>query len=188
MTAGERFIVFDVETPNCANDRISAVGVAVVQEGEIVQSFHTLVNPETRFDPFNISLTGITPQAAAQAPTFPQLWPMIEPIFSHGILAAHNAPFDMSVLAKCLRAYDLEWKEKTDYLCTCRMARKTLPALENHRLDTLCRYFTIPLEHHRAGSDSLACARILLELQALGADPAVFCRTYDLSRICTLRP
>ena len=182
MTAVERFVAFDVETPNRANDRMSAIGIAVVEDGEIVQSFHTLVNPETWFDPFNVYLTGITPQTASQAPTFPLVWSMIEGFFSRGVLAAHNAPFDMGVLAKCLKAYELEWKSAVDYLCTCRMARKTLPLLDNHRVDTLCRYFDIPLDHHRAESDSLACAKLLLELTAMGADPAAFCRSYDLLR------
>lgn len=186
MTDPERFVVFDVETPNRANDRMSAIGVAVVEEGKIVQSFHTLIDPETWFDPFNIYLTGITPQAAAQAPTFPQVWSMIEGIFSRGVLAAHNAPFDMGVLARCLKAYGLGWKSSAEYLCTYRMARKMLPSLENHRLDTLCRHFSIPLEHHRAESDSLACAKLLLELRAMGADPAAFRRRYDLFRFCTL--
>ena len=33
----ERFIAFDVETPNCANDRISAIGITVVDHGEIAE-------------------------------------------------------------------------------------------------------------------------------------------------------
>ena len=71
----KRFVVFDVETPNSANDRMSAIGVTVVEGGAIVEEFASLVNPETHFDPFNIRLTGITPEAAAQAPAFPALWP-----------------------------------------------------------------------------------------------------------------
>ena len=31
-----RYIAFDVETPNCANDRMSAIGVTVVERGEIL--------------------------------------------------------------------------------------------------------------------------------------------------------
>ena len=34
-----RYIAFDVETPNRYNDRISAIGIAVVEDGEIVHSF-----------------------------------------------------------------------------------------------------------------------------------------------------
>lgn len=128
----ERYIAFDVETPNASNARMNAIGIAVVENGRIVDEFSTLVNPESHFDTFNIQLTGITPGMAAEAPTFQELWPTIEPILSSGLLVAHNAPFDMSVLSKCLRAYRIVWKRCVDYACTCRMGRRCYPQLPNH--------------------------------------------------------
>ena len=65
----ERYIAFDVETPNYANDRMSAIGITVVENDTIVDEFATLVNPESHFDYFNIQLTGITPEMAAEAAT-----------------------------------------------------------------------------------------------------------------------
>ena len=108
----ERYVVFDVETPNSANDRISAIGVTVIEDGCIVQELSTLVDPETHFDPFNISLTGITPAMVAGQPSFPILWQLLEPIFNRGILAAHNAPFDLRVLSCCLHTYGIHWRRK----------------------------------------------------------------------------
>ena len=93
-----RFIAFDVETPNNANNRMSAIGITVVEHGRIVEEFSTLVNPECHFDTFNVHLTGITPEMAADAPTFAQLWPVIGPMLDGGVLLAHRAPFDMGVL------------------------------------------------------------------------------------------
>lgn len=183
----ERYVAFDVETPNCRNDRMSALGVAVVEAGEIVQQFDTVINPECVFDPFNIALTGITPAMTMQAPTFPQVWCAVEHIFSRGILVAHNAPFDMSVLSRCLRDYGIEWRDQTEYLCTCRTGRSLLPDLKNHKLDTLCGRFGIELDHHRAGSDASACAGLLLEYERMGADLRRFQRTYDLVHGCTLK-
>ena len=52
-----RFIVFDVETPNRYNNRMSAIGVTVVEDGAITDSFFSFVDPETRFDYFNTQLT-----------------------------------------------------------------------------------------------------------------------------------
>ena len=37
-----RFIVFDVETPNRKNNRISAIGITVVEEGKIIKEFEKL--------------------------------------------------------------------------------------------------------------------------------------------------
>lgn len=182
----QRYIAFDVETPNFANDRMSAIGVSVVEGGAIVQEFYTLVDPEARFDRFNMALTGITPEDVAGAPTFPELWRELEPLMSGGLLAAHNAPFDLSVLSKCLRGYGISWRPQVPYVCTCQMGRRLLPGLPDHRLDTLCRYLDVPLDHHRAGSDSRACGELLLHYLRSGADPAPFLRTYDLFHARTL--
>ena len=182
----ERWIVFDVETPNSANDRMSAIGICCVAHGQIVQEYSCLVNPEARFDSFNIALTGITPALAANAPSFPQLWQTIGPLMGSGTLIAHNAPFDMSVLAKCLRDYQIPWRPFVPYACTCRMARKVQPQLENHRLNTLCEYWHIPLTHHDAASDARACAKLLLEFQKRGIHMEDFLRIYDMNLIRTL--
>ena len=158
----ERYIAFDVETPNYANNRMSAIGVSVIEDGAIVDEFYSLVNPETHFDWFNIDLTGITPESVADAPTFPELWRELEPMMSGGLLIAHNAPFDMSVLAKCLLDYGVLWRPTAHYACTCQMGRRLLPELPNHKLNTICDYLGVELDHHHAGSDSRACAEILL--------------------------
>lgn len=164
-----RFVVFDVETPNRFNDRMSAIGITVVEDGVITDEFYSLVDPETSFDYFNTMLTGISEESVQGSPTFPELWKTIEPIMSSGMLVAHNAIFDMGVLKKCLRYYEIEWKPYTRYLCTVLVGRRFLPGMK-HNLDVLCRYYGIPLDHHHAGSDSRACAEILLHYISDGAD------------------
>lgn len=182
----ERYIAFDVETPNHRNDRMSAIGIAVVEDGAIVDEFSTLVDPETEFDRFNVLLTGITPEAAAGAPSFPVLWPRLEEYLAGGLLIAHNAPFDMSVLAKCLNAYDIPWRGTVDYACTVRMGRASFPWFPDHKLDTMCRELGIPLDHHRAGSDSRACAELMLRYLRRDVDVESFRRTYDMEHMRTL--
>lgn len=185
----DRYIAFDVETPNAANDRMSAIGITVVDAGHIADEFYSLVDPETHFDRFNIALTGISPRAVAGQPTFPELWERIRPMMDSGLLVAHNAPFDLSVLSKCLRGYGITWHPTVPYACTCQMSRKLLPQLCNHRLNTLCDYLDLGLDHHHAGSDSRACGEILLHHLCSGASITPFLRTYDLleTRTCTPR-
>ena len=175
----DRYIAFDVETPNFANNRMSALGIAAVENGEIADEFYSLVNPETHFDRFNIELTGITPEMAERAPAFPELWEKIEPLMSSGLLIAHNAPFDMGVLAKCLRAYCIDWRDTALYACTCRMSRRYIDA-PNHKLNTLCACLGLGLDHHNAGSDSRACGELLLHMLRAGADIRPFVREYNL--------
>ena len=70
----QRYIAFDVETPNHANDRMSAIGVAVVEDGGVAETYDLLIDPQVPFDPFNVALTGITPVLVAGKPTFPEVW------------------------------------------------------------------------------------------------------------------
>lgn len=170
----QRYIVFDVETPNYNNNRMSAIGVEIVDGGKIAEEFYTLIDPETFFSPFNISLTGISPSTVRNAPTFPEVWKKLEPIFSSGLLVAHNASFDVRVLAHCLTDYHIDWKDTAYYACTVCMGRKAYPELPNHKLDTMCRHLDIPLYHHQAQSDSRACALLLLDYMAAGFDPYKF--------------
>ena len=176
-----RYVVFDTETPNCRNDRMSQIGLCVVEDGEISRARGFLVNPECDFDAFNVMLTGITPELVYGERSFPELWrDELEELFSEGVLVAHNAPFDLAVLAKCLAAYGLSWRRSVRYIDTVRLARQTFPELPNHRLDTLAWALGLELEHHDATSDAVACAGILLRCERRGAALSDFVRSYDL--------
>lgn len=175
-----RYIVFDVETPNYQNNRMSSIGVAVIENQQIVHKFSSLINPEQMFDAFNIQLTGISPAMVKNAPTFQELWSELAPLFASGILIAHNAAFDMKVLSQCLNHYHLDFPQYALYACTVKMGKKVFPQLENHRLNTLCDHLHISLEHHKADSDSLACGNLLLCYMQQGLDIKSNIRTYDL--------
>ncbi len=183
----DRYICFDVETPNLRNDRMSAIGVCVVENGIIVDERYSLVNPEESFDSFNIQLTGITPAMAVKAPTFKELWPSLGPLLNSGLLVAHNAQFDMSVLSKCLHAYNIPSRDSTEYVCTCRMGKRILPWMPNHKLDTVCRELFIDLDHHNAASDAHACAEILLYCIKKGARIEDFRRRYSFKDTRTVK-
>lgn len=172
-----RYIAFDVETPNRYNNRMSAIGISVIEDGSITESFFSYVNPETHFDYFNTQLTGIDAKTVQDAPSFPELWQEIEPIMSSGILVAHSAVFDLGVLKKCLQDYGITWKKYVKYCCTARMGRQLLPNMR-HRLNDMCDYYGIELNHHQADSDSHACAEILLHYFRDGANERDYIRTY----------
>ncbi len=175
----KRYIAFDVETPNRSNSRMSAIGISVVEDGRIVNDYFSLVDPEQPFDWFNTVLTGINEEAVFDAPAFPEVWEQIEPIMSSGILVAHNAGFDIGVLRKCLESYEIGWKPYARGICTVVMGRKLLPGI-SHKLDDMCGYYGIPLNHHQADSDSRACAEILIRYMDRGADPDQYIRTYSM--------
>ena len=176
-----RFTVFDVETPNRMSNRMSAIGITVIEDGKITDEFYSLVNPETHFDYFNTQLTGISEETVRDAPTFPEIWTQIKSLMSNGLLEAHNAVFDMNVLKRCLHDYEIEWKPYARYICTVQMGRRLLPGM-SHKLNVLCDYYGICLDHHKADSDSRACAEILLRYLADGADVRKFIRTCSFNK------
>ncbi|MBR6966128.1 MAG: ATP-dependent RecD-like DNA helicase [Clostridia bacterium] len=180
MPGNQRYICFDVETPNAANERMSAIGISVIEKDSVTQEFFSYVNPEQPFDYFNIQLTGIDAAKVAEAPTFAELWPEIEPILSGGILVAHNAPFDLSVLQKCLQAYGIQWKSLVRYLCTVRIGRAELPGV-SHKLNDMCAMYEISLDHHQADSDSRACAEILLRYMRDHVKLGRYIRSFGMS-------
>lgn len=177
--ANTRFIVFDVETPNRYNNRMSAIGISVIENRKIVYSYFSYVNPETFFDNFNTRLTGIDERTVASAPSFPELWKTIEPLFSSGILVAHNALFDLTVLKKCLTDYRIAWKSSAAYCCTVQIGRRLLPGMQ-YKLNILCDHYGIPLNHHQADSDSRAAAEILLRYMATGARIEDYVKQYRM--------
>ncbi len=174
-----RYIAFDVETPNRFNIRMSAIGITIIEDGIITRKLYSLINPETSFDYFNTQLTGISEEMVQDKPTFPQICDKIEPLMNDSILVAHNAPFDMSVFKCCLQDYGIIWMIHAPYLCTVQIGRRVLPKM-SHKLNALCDYYGIELDHHHAGSDSLACAEILLRYIEDGADINQFIKTYSL--------
>ena len=175
-----RYVVFDVETPNMKNDRMSAIGVTIIENNKITEEYFSLVNPEETFDDFNVELTGINAELVKDAPTFPEIWKTLQPIFENSTLVAHNAYFDLSVLKKCLDDYNIEWKEEVPYICTVQIGRKVLPGM-SHKLNDMSAYFGIKLNHHQADSDSRACAEILLRYMKNGIDVTSHQKTYTLS-------
>ena len=174
-----RYIVIDVETPNRENTRISAIGITVIENGAITDHFFSYVDPEQQFDPFNVELTGIDEYTVSGAPTFPRLWEQIRPLIESGTIVAHNAQFDLGVLKACLRDYGIDWKPKAQAICTVLIGRKILPDI-SHKLNNMCAYYGICLNHHQADSDSQACAEILLRYMKDGTPVDQYIKDYEM--------
>lgn len=176
--------VIDVETPNHCNDRISSIAFTRMRGSEILWTKSTLVNPETSFDSFNTELTGISEKDVLQAPTFAQVWDDWGRDLQSGILVAHNAPFDLSVLFKCCNAYKI-FPAEVQYIDTLRISRDMLPQLRHHRLNDVCSEFGIALNHHQADSDCRACAEILQKFINQGVQVNNYTRIFEWKDILT---
>jgi DNA polymerase-3 subunit epsilon len=109
----------------------------------------------------------------AKKPTFGDLWPDLRKLLAGvDFIAAHNASFDRNVLHACC---DLHGKKPVmyDFLCTMKLARRLWNVYPT-KLSDVCRHFGIPLRHHDAASDALACAKIVLESGPSGLPASAF--------------
>lgn len=157
------FISMDFETANRYRSSACSIALVVVRNNEIVDSFYSLINPQEKFEYRNIQVHGITPEDVKDAPTFDQVWQHIAPEFdpSH-LVAAHNAPFDNSVLKATLGKNDLIIPHY-QVIDTVKTSKLFYPEFPNHKLNTVSELLNIDLkQHHNALYDSVACAKILL--------------------------
>lgn len=157
----ESFTAFDFETANSQSHSACQLGVAVVEDGQLVLEKSWLIRPPVKFFTFTY-LHGITYAMVKEQPTFAELWPEISPLFIGQIIAAHNADFDIGVLTATLTHYGLLVPEFY-VIDSLAVARSAWPELKNHRLSTVAARLTIALNHHDAASDARACAEIILK-------------------------
>jgi DNA polymerase-3 subunit epsilon len=156
----DTFVAIDFETADHQPDSACAVALVRVENGEIIYQHAFLIRPPRQEFVFSY-LHGITWKMVEKMPAFGDLWPDLEPALDGAaFLAAHNAPFDRSVLQACCAAAGLK-PPSLPFRCTVQLARKKW-RLYPTKLSDVCRYLDIPLNHHDALSDATACAKIIL--------------------------
>jgi DNA polymerase III subunit epsilon len=154
------FVVLDLETTggSPANDRITEVGAVKIRGGEVLGTFHTLVNPEVSIPPLISALTGITDGMVAEAEPIEVVLPCLLEFLGGAVLVAHNASFDRRFVQANLERHGYQ-RIANRVVCTARLARKLLPRDEvpNVRLATLAGYL---------GATVAPCHRALTDAQA----------------------
>ena len=159
------FVVLDLETTggSPASDRITEVGALKVRGGELLGTFHALVNPRMPIPTMITALTGISDAMVADAEPIEVVLPCLLEFFGEAVLVMHNAPFDLRFLQAALRAHDYP-RLQSKAVCTARLARVLLPRDEvpNVKLATLARYLRAATQPcHRAFADAKATVDVL---------------------------
>ena len=154
------YVALDVETANSFRGSICSIGLVKFKDGNIVDTFYTLINPEEEFDDFNIFIHGITPEDVVDSPTFPEVRKSIVDFIGSDIVVAHFAQFDMGALKDVYLKYELDF-DNIEYICSYRLAKVALPGQLNYKLKRLAKNLNIELDHHNALSDARASGLIL---------------------------
>lgn len=156
------FVAIDFETASSDLSSACAIGIAAVENLELVDSFYSLIKPPRNYyDYINTSIHGITPEMTADAPTFTELWPQINRFFDKHIpVVAHNARFDISVL----RLSTDENIPNFSYIDSINIASLFC---EGHKDLISCAksmgVYSDNLKHHNAHCDAILCAKIAVK-------------------------
>ncbi len=165
--ADAHFIVVDVETTGISGsaNRVTEIGILVVRDGEVRQTFRSLVNPRQFIPSFIESLTGITNAMVMNAPEEADVFQQVHKIMSlpNAVFVAHNATFDWSFVSNALLRSGLDVPD-LPILCTCKLANRLLPKKQKKNLGAVAQHFNVRIEgRHRAFGDAEATATVLLE-------------------------
>ncbi len=160
------FAAIDFETANGSRSSVCSVGVVIVRDGEVVDTFYSLIHPVPNYySPFTTAIHGLTRADTDDAPDFPEVWAQIHPMIKGLPLVAHNKPFDESCLRAVFNAYGLEYPDSYHFFCTLRASRFKLRSLPNHQLHTVAAACGYDLDnHHHALADAEACAAIAIKI------------------------
>lgn len=158
----DSFVAFDVETANAQPYSICSISAVKVDHGQITDSITSLIKPpETKFT--NTRINGITWDMVRTAPTFKEYYESTFHDFIKGyVLVAHNDQFDMGCLLHAALVEGISLDRPLLFADSLQSARFTYRDLPNHKLNTICDYLNIELDHHDSLSDAKACAQVML--------------------------
>ncbi len=156
------FAAIDFKTANNERSSVCSVGIVIVRNGEIINSFYSLIQPKPNYYSYWCTkVHGITHDDTESAPSFPDVWKQIEPLIEGLPLVAHNKAFDESCLKAVFRCYRMDYPDY-EFHCTYQAARQAFPkSLRNYQLHTVAARCGYQLRnHHHALADAEACAWI----------------------------
>ena len=158
----QEYVVVDIETTGSwgNGDRITEIGAVKIRNHEVVDEWHSLINPQRLIPQRITQLTGITNAMVRDAPVFAEIADSFMAFMADAIFAAHSVNFDYGFISS--EYARLERRFRFPKLCTCAGMRRSYPGHRSYSLGNLCAIYQISLdEHHRALCDARAAAKLL---------------------------
>ncbi len=157
LSAGfpSEMVLLDCETTGgrASYHRITEVGLLVIENGQIIEQWQTLINPERQVPAGITRLTGITNAMVKSAPTFSEVADDLLEKLKGRVLVAHHARFDYGFLKREFERAGIKYNDKP--LCSVKFSRLLYPQFNRHGLDHIIRRFKLSIENrHRAMDDA----------------------------------
>lgn len=150
-------VFVDVETDGMNYTRGHVIEVAAirVENGQIVDEFKSLINPDSELPYFITKLTGISASDLVGAPHFSQIADTLYDVMEGALFVAHNVKFDYSFLKSEFRRVGMDFSPRL--FCTVRLSRALYPDQTSHKLASLIEHHGLRFtDRHRAYDDAHA--------------------------------
>lgn len=163
------FVAIDLEAAANSFDSVCSIGAIRVENGQLVDQFYTLINPQLHPDAWSdkaIKIHGIRPVDVATAPLFPTLYWPLRKFIGDLPLVAHSMHNDIAMLhAMCIK-HRLP-KFSNQLFCSLQLAEHVINT-DRYAVCALVEQL-LPQQtfnYHNALADAEACALLTLRLLA----------------------
>lgn len=160
--------VIDFETTGVSpgqGARATEVAIVLLEGGQVVDRFQSLMKTGVWIPSFITQLTGITNAMVNAAPDAAQVMQDAARFVGDAPMVAHNASFDSKFWQAELALAGLPAPQP--FACTVLLSRRLYPEAPSHKLGTLVDYHGLPRtgQAHRALADAEMAAALLARMQ-----------------------
>ena len=160
--------VIDFETTGMSPSqgaRATEVAIVLLEGGQVVDRFQSLMKTGAWIPPFITELTGISNAMLQDAPTADAVMRDAARFVGKAPMVAHNASFDSKFWQAELALAGLQAPQP--FACTVLLSRRLYPQAPSHKLGTLVDYHGLPRtgQAHRALADAEMAAALLARMQ-----------------------
>ncbi len=174
-------VAFDTETSGKypLSAEICEIAAVKWRNGVIVDTFETLIKPVKTMGAEVIAIHGITNEMVENAPAIGERIAGFHAFLKGGVVVAHHSPFDLGFVAHEFEKAGLPLPVEPA-LCSSLLSRKLFPESQNHRLQTLIKFFELAQgTAHRALDDTKACLEVALRCLAKTGDDAEIAKAFE---------
>ena len=170
----DAMVLLDCETTGgkAIYHRIIEIGLIVIEDGKVIETWQTFIDPKVALPPFIQRLTGITPVMVDGAPAFFDIAEELLSKLKGRTLVAHNARFDYSFLKNEFERAGYSYNAKP--LCSVKFSRNLYPQFKRHGLSQIISRFDLAIENrHRALDDAKMIYQFFQKSSALFSDDEI---------------
>lgn len=155
------FVAIDVETANESLSSICQIGIVQFENGEIVGTYSSLINPNESFSNINIKTHGINPADVQNAPSIKDVSPKLEQALSNQVIVCYTA-FDKRAISLALPGV-FDSHTWLDAAAVVRRHWKQFRS-KGYGLAPIAEFLEIDnSNHHDALNDSIVAGKILVK-------------------------